>query len=81
MKYKRKLLLILLLAVAVIVGILLFASLVRVFMEQPDGEASPIMFSENIYVILVFALLLPIFLIAMIKHIIKTHTSFFDSMR
>ena len=81
MKHKRKLLLILLLAVAVIVGILLFASLIRVFMEQPDGEASPIMFSENIYVILVFALLLPIFLIAMIKHIIKTHTSFFDSMR
>ena len=80
MKQKRKLLVLILVA-AVIVGFLLFASLVRVFMEQPGSEASPIMFSENIYVILVFALLLPVFLVAMIKHIIKTHSSFFDSMR
>ena len=62
MKQKRKLLVLILVA-AVIVGFLLVASLVRVFMEQPGSEASPIMFSENIYVILVFALLLPIFLV------------------
>ena len=80
MKQKRKLL-ITLLVVTVIIGILLFSALVRMFMEQPDSSASPIMFSENIYVILVFALLLPIALGVMIKHIIKTHNSYFQRMR
>ena len=80
MKQKRKLLIILL-VVTVIVGILLFSALVSMFMEQPDSSASPIMFSENTYVILVFALLLPVALGVMIKHIIKTHNSYFQRMR
>ena len=80
MRQKRKLL-ITLLVLTVIVGILLFSSMVRVFMQQPDDNASPIMFSENVYVILVFAILLPIFLGVMIKHIIKTHNEYFDEIR
>ena len=80
MKRKKKLL-ITLLVVSVIIGILLFSALVSLFARQPDGAASPIMFSENVYVILVFALLLPIALGAMIRHIIKTHNSYFERMR
>ena len=80
MRQKRKLL-ITLLVLTVIIGILLFSAIVRVFMQQPDENASPIMFSENVYVILVFAILLPIFLGVMIKHIVKTHNEYFDAIR
>ena len=80
MKPERKRLVVLL-VLTVIVGALLFCALISMFMKEPDGTASPIMFSENIYVILVFALLLPIALGAMIKHIIKTHNSYFQRMR
>ena len=80
MKRKRSLL-ILLLVLTVIVGFLLVASLVRMFMDQPAAEKTPIMFSENLYVLLVFALLLPVLLIAMMRHIIKTHNKYFDRMR
>ena len=80
MKQKKKLL-ITLLAVSIVIGILLFSALVSLFAKQPDGAASPIMFSENVYVIIVFALLLPIALGAMIRHVIKTHNSYFERMR
>ena len=80
MKQKRKLLIFMLIA-AIIVGILLFSALISKFMQMPDDAASPLMFSENTYVILVFALLLPVALIAMIRHIVKTHDSYFHRIR
>ena len=78
---RKRGLLITLLILTVIVGILLLSALVSMFMEQPDENSAPIMFSENIYVVLIFAILLPIFLGFMIRHIIRTHTEYFDRMR
>ena len=80
MKRKRSLM-ILLLVLTIIVGFLLVASLVTMFMDQPAEEKTTIVFSENLYVLMVFALLLPVLLIAMIRHIIKTHNKYFDRMR
>ena len=77
---RRKVLLIILLVLAVIVGGLLFAALVTQFTQAP-AETEPILFSENLYVLIVFALLLPIFLGAMIRHVIKTHNKYFNRMR
>ena len=78
---RKRGLLILLLVLTVIVGALLFSALISMFMEQPEENSVPIMFSENIYVVLIFAILLPVFLGFMIRHIIKTHTEYFDRMR
>ena len=80
-KTGRKRLLKVMLIVAIVVGALLFTAMVRSFTEEKSGDGSPILFSENTYVILAFALLLPICLVAMIKYILKSHTSYFTRLR
>ena len=80
-KVSRKKLLIILLIAAIVIGALLFAALVRSFTDQDSGDADPLMFSENTYVVLTFALLLPVCLVAMIKYILKSHTSYFNRLR
>jgi hypothetical protein len=80
-KISRKKLLIVMLIAVIVIGVLLFAALVRSFTEQKSGDNAPLMFSENTYVVLTFALLLPICLVAMIKYILKSHTSYFTRLR
>ena len=74
-KNQRKSVLITLLAVAAVAGLMLLVAVIGSD-GYANSDGSPLLFTENIFVILILAILLPICIIALMVQIIKRHRSF-----
>ena len=75
-KKPKKTLLITLLAIAVAVGALLLAAVFTSFDRVGQENGTPLLFTENIFVIMILAILLPVTIVFLMTHVMKRHRSF-----